>query len=349
MTQLDLFADLDTPTEPPRPPNTPIPATFTKATPTPTPMATVRKLRPRLPGNPHGKAQQIGEAVAAVWHKQHGGTSIEVPIGIVAALTLIRIKDPEGPSLIGQILGQTDAELIEMYQQIWAGHWKQRPGLIERARILHEWLNDGPHEKHRLDLTRAVTRTALQAGILDLTGHEDPFFRSAADVLSPTMTALRSLGAQQGLGEYHTPPAVADCMGEAMVAEISVAVQADSYAKLRPGEHVHDPACGSGGMLRAAVQAVRERGIEPSSLRWSGVDIDPIAAACTAVNFIVWDLGPHSTVACADALARPNAVEEAMAEARAVFQHRDRMLSQVAMIRGIRQAHDYLNRAVAAA
>ncbi|WP_367132736.1 MULTISPECIES: N-6 DNA methylase [Streptomyces] len=348
MTQLDLFAALNAAAEPPRPTNTPIPATFTKAA-SPTPVATVRKLRPRLPGNPHEKTQEIGEAVAAVWHKQHGGTAIEVPVGIVAALALIHVKDPEGPSLIGQILAQTDAELIEWYQEIWASHWMQRPDLIERARILHEWLDDGPHDKHRLNMVRAVTRAALKAGILDLTGHKDPFFRSAADVLSPTMTALRSVGAQKGLGEYHTPPALTACVADAMVAEASVALQADAFNKMKPGEHVHDPACGSGGMLRAAGQAVRERGVDPASIRWSGVDIDSIAAACTAVNFIVYELGPHSTVACADALAHPDAVEEAMVEARAVIEHRDRMLRMAAMLRGIRQGHDFLNKVVQAA
>ncbi|CAM5314953.1 N-6 DNA methylase [Streptomyces abikoensis] len=350
MTQLDLFAEFSTPAEPLRPTKTPIPATFTNAVPAPpTPATRVRTLRPRLPGNPHEKAQEIGEAVAAVWHKQHGGTAIEVPIGIVAALALVHVKDPKGPSLIGQILAQTDDELIQMYREIWAGHWMQRPDLIERARILHEWLDDSPHDKHRLSMVRAVTRAALKAGILDLTGHADPFFRSAADVLSPTMTALRSLGAQKGLGEYHTPPALTDCIAEAMIGEISVAVQADALGKLQPGEHIHDPACGSGGMLRAAGQAVRERGVEPASMRWSGVDIDSIAAACAAVNFIVYELGPHSTVACADALARPNAVEGAMVEARAVVEHRDRMLRMAAMLRGIRLAQDFLNKVVQAA
>ncbi|WP_373298070.1 N-6 DNA methylase [Streptomyces abikoensis] len=62
----------------------------------------------------------------------------------------------------------------------------------------------------------------------------------------------------------------------------------DDAKEPRPGEHVHEPACGSGGLLRAAAQGMRERGLDPASVHWSGVDIDQIAAACTAVNAIVW-------------------------------------------------------------
>ncbi|MHA7956374.1 N-6 DNA methylase [Streptomyces sp. L500] len=353
MTQLDFFADLNAAAPEPAP----IPATFAKPTaPTtaappaaPRMQALVRSLRPRLPANPHERALSIGEAVARTWHTQHGGTAIEVPIGIVAALALMHPKDPKGPNAPHQILAQDDVQLIQMYREIWARHWMRRPDLIDRARILHDWLNDSDHDKHRLDVTRAVTRTALTSGLLDLTGHEDPFFRTAADVLSPTMTALRSSGAQQGLGEYHTPPSVAECMAEMMLQEFTVTMFEDQLHKLQPGQHIHDPACGSGGMLRAAAQSLRQRGKEPASFRWSGVDIDQIAAACTAVNAIIWDLGPHVTVACADILTTPNAVEEAAAEAQAVIEHRNRLVAQAHMLAGIRKVETLLNQVVPAA
>ncbi|MEU1307894.1 N-6 DNA methylase [Streptomyces cinnamoneus] len=359
MTQLDLFADVDSTNEPSRPKaEAKIPATFANpkpaATPAapavkpsavPAPAATVRALRPRLPANPHERAWYLGEAVARAWHTQHGGTAIEVPIGIVAALALIRPKDPKGPDLAHQILAQDDAQLIQMYRQIWAGHWIQRPDLIDRARILHEWLNDGDHDKHRLYVTRAVTKAALRAGIFDLTGHDDPYFRAATDVLSPVMTLTRSSGAQAGLGEFHTPWAVGETLGNIVMAEIGLAAKGD----MAPGEHIHDPACGSGGLLRAAAQSMRERGIDPASMRWSGVDIDEIAAACTAVNAIVWGLGPNVTVARADILTHPNAVEEAMAKARAVIEHRDTLFGRAAVIGAVRKAQHLLEQVTQAA
>ncbi|MEV4741791.1 N-6 DNA methylase [Streptomyces sp. NPDC049555] len=357
MTQLDLFADLAS-TEPAEPPR--VPATFTGAAesaPAVTPAAatrggaspiarptSIRARRLRLPSNPHDAAWRIGEAVASAWNTQRGGTAIEVPIGIVAALALIRPKGPQGPDLAHQILAQDDDQLIRMYREIWAGHWMHRPDLIDRARILHQWLNDDDHSKHRLHLTRAVTQAALRAGIFCLTGHDDPYFRAATDVLSPVMNLTRSTGAQQGLGEYHTPWGVAEAMGHMLISEIQLAFTGEP----RPGEHISDPACGSGGLLRAAAQSMRERGIDPATMRWSGVDVDEIAAACTAVNAIIWSLGPNVTVACADSLIQPNAVEEAMAEARAIIEHRDRLFDQASMIAGIRKAQTLLAQAAAA-
>ncbi|MFC4512286.1 N-6 DNA methylase [Streptomyces ehimensis] len=358
MTQLDLFADVDATNEPPRPKTTAkIPATFASSKPatvpptpaikpaaTPAPAASVRALRPRLPKNPHEVALRLAEAVSSAWHTQHGGTAIEVPIGIVAALALIRPKDPKGPDLARQILNQDDDQLIKMYREIWAGHWIQRPDLIDRARILHEWTNDDEHDKHRLYVTRAVTQAALRNGIFDLTGHDDPYFRAATDVLSPVMALTRSAGAQKGLGEYHTPAHVGEMIGHVVMAEAGFITRDP-----KPGDHIHDPACGSGGLLRAAAQGLRERGGDPASMRWSGVDIDPIAAACTAVNAIVWGLGPRVTVACADTLTRPDAVEEAMAEARAVIEHRDQLFGRAAVIGAVRKAQRLFDQVVAAA
>ncbi|MEU1015392.1 N-6 DNA methylase [Streptomyces sp. NPDC005898] len=342
--QLDLFADLAS--DP-----APVPATFAappkpqavkqaprpKAVPTiePSPQQPRRSSGPRPVREPHRRALEIGEAVAARWHNLHGGTAIEVPIGVVAALCLIRQKDLQGPDLKEQILNQDGPQLICMLREIWSTHWLHRPDLIDRARILHEWLNDDV-DRHREHAVRAITETALRQGLLDLTGHEDPYLRSATDVLSPVMTSMRSHGAQKGLGEYHTPAPIAEALSEMITLENL----ADFKLALLPpkqGMHLHDPCAGSGGLLRAAAQRIREHGADPKNFQWSMVDIDPIAAACAAVNAIVWELGPRVTVACADALANPKAVEDAMKEARAVFEHRDEVFGKASAIAGIRK------------
>ncbi|MEN8649162.1 N-6 DNA methylase [Streptomyces sp. 21So2-11] len=287
---------------------------------------------------------RIGEAVAGVWHRQHGGTRIEVPIGIVAALALIRQKDQGGPDLKVQILGQKDAELIGMFREIWSMHWINRPDLIDRARILHEWLNDEEIDDHRAYVVRGVTKAALENGLFDLTGHADPYLRAQTDVLSPVMTLVRSVGAQQGLGEYHTPPSVSDAMANMLAAEsvMDVRLHVDQP---QAGEHIHDPAAGSGGLLRSAAQHLRERGLDPAQFQWSMCDIDEVAAACASVNAIIWDLGQRVTVACADSLANPNAIEDAMKHARAVFEHRDEMLGKARIIGAVRQAQQLLEQA----
>ncbi|WP_406260528.1 SAM-dependent methyltransferase [Streptomyces chartreusis] len=344
MTQLDLFAGLEEEPEP-------VPATFA-ATQTPAvssspPPATVpspRPPRPRVVRDPHGQAMRIGEAVAGVWHRQHGGTRIEVPIGIVAALALIRQRDEDGPDLKAQILGQDDAQLIGMFREIWSMYWIHRPDLIDRARILHEWLNDEEIDGHRAYVVRGVTKAALDYGLFDLTAHADPYLRAQADVLSPVMMLVRSSGAQQGLGEYHTPAPVADAMADLLAAEsvFDVTLQANEPQR---GQHIHDPAGGSGGLLRSAAQHLRERGQDPADFQWSMCDIDEIAAACGAVNAIIWSLGPRVTVACDDSLANPRAIEDAMKHARAVIEHRDETLGKARIIAAVRQAQQLLEQA----
>ncbi|WP_051853178.1 N-6 DNA methylase [Streptomyces aureocirculatus] len=342
--QLDLFADLAS--DP-----APVPAAFAaqpkpqaakqaprpKTVPaiTPSPQQPRRSGGPRPVREPHRRALEIGEAVAARWHNLHGGAVLEVPIGVVAALCLIRQKDPQGPDLKEQILNQDGPHLIRMLREIWSTHWLHRPDLIDRARILHEWLNDDV-DRHREHAVRAITEAALKRGLLDLTGHEDPYLRSATDVLSPVMTCMRSHGARKGLGEYHTPAPLAEALGEMVVQQNLVDLKLDLLPP-KKGMHLHDPCAGSGGLLRAAAQHIRERGADPKDFQWSMVDIDPIAAACAAVNSIVWELGPRVTVACADSLANPRAVEDAMKEAQAVFEHRDEVFGKASVIAGTRK------------
>ncbi|EST27349.1 N-6 DNA methylase [Streptomyces roseochromogenus] len=289
---------------------------------------------------------EIGEAVAATWHKQHGGTAIEAPIGVVAALSLVQRKDPSGPDLKTQILSLEGPQLIGMLREIWSLHWMHRPDLIDRARILHEWLNDDVDD-HRMYAVRAVAKMALERGLLDLTAHEDPFDRSTTDVLSPVMMCLRSRGAQQGLGEFHTPASIADTMAYSIFVETM-----NSYDTLKGangGEHIYDPACGSGGLLRSAAQKLREQGLDPADFQWSMCDVDEIAAACAAVNAIIWDLGPRVTVACDDSLANPNAIEDAWKRARAVVEHRDEVVGKARIIAAMRQTQHLLERATAVA
>ncbi|MFE3182717.1 N-6 DNA methylase [Streptomyces violascens] len=291
---------------------------------------------------------EIGEAVAERWHNRHGGTAIEVPVGVVAALTLIREKDPNGPDLKAQILAQDGPQMIAMLREIWSTHWMHRPDLIDRARILHEWLNDDVDE-YRMHAVRAITETALKRGLFDLTAHEDPFLRSATDALSPVMTSLRSHGARQGLGEYHTPPPISDSIAEATVGELAAELHSENLERLAAGQHIHDPAAGSGGMLRSAAQLLRRKGMDPADFEWSMVDIDPIAAACAAVNSLIWGLGQQVTVACADSLANPNAVTDAMKEARAVFEHRDKVLGKARIIAALRQTERLMERVLSPA
>lgn len=311
MKQFDLFGELETKLAErasERAATPPKPATAQRPK--------VRKPRSdwtRAPRNPHQTARTLAENVAHAWHSNFGGSLIEIPIGVVAALTLLREPVPDGPGLAQWILNLELEELPKLYSEVWGVQWMQRPDLIERARPLHRWLEDTPYDRQTLLAVQAVTHTAIDAGVFALTGWQDPDARSQTDVLSYVLMQLRSKSARSGTGEFHTPAEVCDLLAQ-------VVIESDSIS---PGGWIAEPCVGSGGMLRAAAQRLRELGRNPHDYRWFGVDIDPIAAACAATNAIVWDLGPKVVIARGDGLSPDMGLDQALEERAKVIQHRN--------------------------
>ncbi|WP_372407360.1 N-6 DNA methylase [Streptomyces luteireticuli] len=109
-----------------------------------------------------------------------------------------------------------------------------------------------------------------------------------------------------------------------------------------------DPCVGSGGMFRAAVQRIRDLGLNPHDCNWFGIDIDPIAAACTAVNAIVWDLGPKVVIAQGNSLTSDWGLESALRERQSIIEHRNQVVGQANMIAAIRRAERLLRLHLAA-
>jgi hypothetical protein len=84
-----------------------------------------------------------------------------------------------------------------------------------------------------------------------------------------------------------------------------------------PADQISDEVAGTGGMLRAAAQDLRQRGKDPHKVWWFANDIDPVAVAALAVNAHLWDLGPNVVLGCVDVLAEPDWTREAIkAQAR---------------------------------
>ncbi|MER6408998.1 N-6 DNA methylase [Streptomyces viridosporus] len=205
--------------------------------------------------------------------------------------------------------------------------WARRPDLGARMAPLMGWLTeDGVQEKAHA--VRRVTETALRHGILQLTGSPDPCHRSGTDVMSWTITSLRSHGARQGLGEYHTPPELCEAMAALLVGD----------EPPQKGRRFHEPAGGTGGMFRALAQHLRRLHLDPADYVWALNELEPIAAAGAAVNAIVWGLGPNVVIACGDSLARGDLQERAVRERRALFEERDRILARTAMVEAVREA-----------
>ncbi|GAA4981528.1 N-6 DNA methylase [Kitasatospora paranensis] len=249
------------------------------------------------PGS-HDDAQRLGEAVARTWHTTPYSSQPDIPLSIVASLALIPVKDHPG-DIARTINEACDQHLVRGLREVWIHHWAQRPELAPAFAPMMAWLT----KKVPSDLARSVRKvveTCLQHGLLEMTGSSDPGERSQVDVLSWTLTELRSPGARQRLGEFHTPPQVSQLIANVAVDGLPPA-----------GERFLEPAGGSGGLFRALAQRLRELGGDPADYEWVLVELDGLAAAAAAVNAIVWGLGPRVVVARGDALRDPQVAERA--------------------------------------
>ncbi|MFF3406661.1 N-6 DNA methylase [Streptomyces sp. NPDC002742] len=286
----------------------------------------LRRFAPLLVGNPRDTGQRLGEAVADTWHASNwSGYRIDIPVSIVGALALFPVKG-HNEDVARIISNCSDWELLQGYREIYGRTWLHRPDLGVRMAPLMRWLTeDGVEEKAYA--VRRVTETALRYGILQLTGDPDPSNRSDTDVMSWTITSLRSQGARQGLGEYHTPSEVCDLMAAVTCTEAP-----------EKGARFHEPAGGTGGMFRALAQRLRHLLADPADYEWALNELEPLAAAGAAVNAIVWGLGPNVVIACGDTLAHGDLQEQARRERRGQFEERDEILGRIAVAQAVLEA-----------
>ncbi|MFD7771656.1 N-6 DNA methylase, partial [Streptomyces sp. NPDC059787] len=291
-----------------------------------TPIPAPRRVVPLLIGNPRDAGQRLGEAVAETWHASNwGGYRIDIPVSIVGGLALFPIKG-HTEDVTRIISTSSDYQLLQGYREIYAHTWSQRPDLGARMAPLMGWLTEqGVEEKAYA--VRRVTETALRYGILQLTGSPDPYCRADTDVMSWTITSLRSLGAKQGLGEYHTPPELCDLMARMVCPEPP-----------EKGFKFMEPAGGTGGMFRSLAQHLREMQCDPADYVWALNELEPLAAAGAAVNAIVWGLGPNVVVACGDTLREGDVHEQAVREREALFRERDEIVGRLAVAEAAQRA-----------
>ncbi|MFE6186474.1 N-6 DNA methylase [Streptomyces sp. NPDC056465] len=295
---------------------------------------------PPTPARRHRYARRsgmtIGERVCAAWNNAHGGSRLEIPVGTVAALALLPFEGPEVLKMADWLMGLSDTDLWKLYEETWAHHWIDRPDLIDRASILATWLQDDKPDTNTLRGVRAVTKAALTNGMMDYTHSGIPSMRTDIDLMSWVITRLRSEGARQGLGEYHTPPEVCDVMAR-LTCDLSA---------MKPGQAFYDPAAGTGGMVRSLANYMRDGGLNPHDFTWHLTDVDPLAAAGAAVNVLLWDLGPNAYVSCGDSLADPELPRKAMKHAAGARARRNDMVATARMLAAIGKAERLMARAV---
>ncbi|MGV2915636.1 hypothetical protein [Streptomyces alfalfae] len=254
--------------------------------------------RAMAPESGRDHAHAIADAAHAWWTSNRGGSGDRaIAVGTLAALTLCAPSRPDGPDYGPLLLPLNDEQLVDTLRAGWNSFWTYDPDLTEAARPLHDWLSRPTDSDVRglADYARILVR----AGLLEYCS--DTARAESDDVLGLLITRMRSYSERQSTGEFFTPAAAANNVGDILLS-----------TDRRPGDLLLEPAAGTGTMTRAAAATMRYFGADPAEYRWWLNDLDPLNAACCAVNAQLWRLGPHVTVSCGDALKHPRVLEQAI-------------------------------------
>ncbi|GLX22582.1 N-6 DNA methylase [Streptomyces lavendulae] len=256
--------------------------------------------RAMAPESGRDHAHAIADAAHAWWVTNRGGSSGRaVAVGTLAALALSAPSRAEGPDYGPLLLPLDDAQLVDALRACWNSFWTYDPDLTEAARPLHDWLSHPADSDVRglSDYTRVLIRAGLLEYCSDITRAQSD------DVLGLLITRMRSYSERQSTGEFFTPAVATDFMSDVVFS-----------SDRRPGDLLLEPAAGTGTMARSAAATMRFLGTDPTAYHWWLNDLDPLNAACCAVNAQLWRLGRQVTVSCGDALKHPRLLEEAVRE-----------------------------------
>lgn len=224
-------------------------------------------------------AQRIATAVTEQWMLAHGPSRLEVPVSVVASMALFASPQPAEDGARDPLYLLADLPLSGFKDEqalLWQHTALFWPGLHQRWECFAQWLN--PHEGPLLGAAQSVAIRCLEAGLLDLVG--DPARRRSVDLLgvvlhrlkSPMFTAVPDPLAPTGTGdEQHA-------------------------AAIQPGSSVTLRRVWTGARLLPVLAQLRRRGLDPANVVWQLHESDELAAACLAVNTVLWGLGPHTVI-----------------------------------------------------
>jgi hypothetical protein len=254
-------------------------------------------------GRPDTMASTIAEAAAHAWWRSNSTAGPEVPLGVIAAVSLLRgiegdvTGHPRSIKATAEYLTGLDPDgLIALLRRIWEQQWLTHPANVEYSRLLHDWLT-GDIPARTAGAVQSVVRAAVDAHLLDYTMTSR---REDADLLAWLLQILSGQGASAAKGFFHTPPPIAELLGQIALSNV------DRGATIPAGSRIGDETGGgTGTLLRAAAELIRQQGGDPQTMRWFCNDINPLASACVGVNAIVWGLGEFVVVGCADVLPDP--------------------------------------------
>lgn len=259
------------------------------------------------PGQHELRAWKIADTAASAWQAAGGKDGAAVPLGVLAGLALVAAAaEPEAAE---QVAALATDRLAWFLRRVWGLFAITRPELAIRTGPFARWVDDEDAEMTQRPAAWEMTRSVLATGEL-FTGHDRALFLDT-DLLGCAYQLLAHPRSAKARGETYTPPDVA-----ALLMQIRL-------AGAEPGQTILDDGAGTGSLLRAAAQHLREHDIEPRTMRWYATDIDPIAVAALAVNIHLWELGPHAVITRADILTEPDWARRAAAEQEQALRDHD--------------------------
>ncbi|AQL44745.1 N-6 DNA methylase (plasmid) [Halorientalis sp. IM1011] len=162
--------------------------------------------------------------------------------------------------------------------------------LLDTNKNVDEFLNEAFEaiERENPELQDAFRADYVSADALDddrlkdLAHHLDTYNLSAERVPPDTlgeayMDLVKHFASEEGKegGEYFTPPNIVQMMVRLL-------------SPVEPGDSIHDPTCGSAGMLVEAARYFREeQGGDPTKLTLTGQEMNPDIAAIAKMNLFI--------------------------------------------------------------
>ncbi|GAB3426961.1 DNA methyltransferase family protein [Flindersiella endophytica] len=209
-----------------------------------------------------------------------------MPLSVVAALSFISPPAGERGDLESALHGLDIGNFAELMRFQWRHLVHTRPDLVNPAwPLINVWPGDHPLEDGTVKAAKLTFDAAIRAGQLELTGTA---MRTETDLFGALLSELRPPSARSARGQIYTPPDICNIIVR--------------LTDIHDHSVIHEPTAGTGGMLRAAAQAIRAQGGDPTTVTWYAVDIDALAIACLAVNTVLWELGFKVVLGVADVL-----------------------------------------------
>jgi hypothetical protein len=208
----------------------------------------------------------------------------------------------------------SDGEIAGALAEIWSLFWIARPELARLVGPLAGWVHDDKPDGGKVHAIASVARAAAECGLLDLAGDRSLRDTDVIGIMYRQMRSRAGTAPQWARGEFSTAPGVCKAMA---------AVALGGTDSLKPGMAIAVGPAGTGEMLRAAAEHIRDQGMDPAGFWWIVNGISPAVVAVSAVNCHLWDLGPHVVIGVADSIAEPDWPQRAWAEQQAAIAQRD--------------------------